>query len=110
MNFCDRPILMFFSGNVFLQFSIIFPIQSLDIIPWASYCHSCGAAREDSSSQLCGSIGTLHWQPGYLKALERGNSVPRPKGFCEPIKVNFSAVLSQNLNCCNLCAINTLMF
>ena len=34
---------------------------------------------------------------GYLKALERGNSVPRPKGFCEADKVNFFSVLLQNL-------------
>ena len=34
--------------------------------------------------------------PGYLKALERGNSVPRPKGYCEAKKVYFSAVLLHN--------------
>ena len=33
---------------------------------------------------------------GYLKALERGNSVPRPNRFCEAKKVKFSAVLLQN--------------
>ena len=39
---------------------------------------------------------------GYLKALERGKSVPRPKEFCEAEKVNFYSVLSQNPNCWNL--------
>ena len=39
---------------------------------------------------------------GYLKALERGNNVPRPKGFCLADKVKFFAVLLQNTNCPNL--------
>ena len=37
-------------------------------------------------------------QPGYLKALEHGNSVPRPKEFCEADKEKNSAVLSQIKN------------
>ena len=32
------------------------------------------------------------FRPGYLKALEHGNSVTRPKGFCEADKVNFLPV------------------
>ena len=47
---------------------------------------------------------------GYQKAMERGNSIPRPKGFCEADKVKFSAVLSQNIKCRDLCIINILMF
>ena len=47
--------------------------------------------------------------PGYLKALELGNNVPRQKGFCEADKVNFSAVLLQNPNCRNLRVIDTLI-
>ena len=35
---------------------------------------------------------------GYLKALERGNSVPRPKGFCEADKVKLFAVFWQIQN------------
>ena len=37
-----------------------------------------------------------HQAPGYQKALERGNSVPRPKGLLEANKVKLSSVLSQN--------------
>ena len=47
---------------------------------------------------------------GYLKALERGNSVPRPKEFCEADKVKFFAVLSPNLKCCDSRVIGTLIF
>ena len=60
---------------------------------------------------VCSPLGhtsfLLLCSPGYLKALERGNSVPRPKGFCE---VNFFAVLLQNLKCGNLRVIHTLIF
>ena len=49
-------------------------------------------------------------RPGYLKALERGNSVPRPKGFCEADKVNCFAVLSQNLKCHDLLIIDNFIF
>ena len=49
-------------------------------------------------------------QAGYLKALERGNSVPRLKGFCEADKVNCFAVLLQNIKCCNLRIIHTSIF
>ena len=45
----------------------------------------------------------------YQKALERENSVPRPKGFCEADKVNFSAVLLQNSNFCDLHVIDNLI-
>ena len=47
---------------------------------------------------------------GYLKALERGNSVPRPKGFFEADKVKSFAVLSQNLKWSDSCVIDTLLF
>ena len=53
------------------------------------------------------------WQgpwPGYQKALERGNSVPRPKGFCEADKVKLSAVMSQNPKCRDLRLIDILIF
>ena len=47
---------------------------------------------------------------GYQKALERGNSVPRAKGFCEADKVKLSAVLLQNKKCCNLRVIDIMIF
>ena len=37
-----------------------------------------------------------HQTPGYQKALERGNSVPRPKGLFGANKEKLSSVLSQN--------------
>ena len=47
---------------------------------------------------------------GYQKALERGNSVARPKGFCEANKVELSAVLPQHPKCCDLRLIDILIF
>ena len=47
---------------------------------------------------------------GYLNALERGNSVPRPKEFYELNKVKYFAVLLQNLNCRDAWVIDTLLF
>ena len=44
----------------------------------------------------------MEWGSGYLKALERGNNVLRPKRFCEADRVNLNAILSQNLKCFNL--------
>ena len=48
-------------------------------------------------------------QSGYQEALERGNSVPRPKGFCEANKVKLSAVLLQNPKYCNLHVVDILI-
>ena len=42
---------------------------------------------------------SLYTRPGYQKALELGNSVPRPKGFCEVDKVKLFAVLLQTQEC-----------
>ena len=53
---------------------------------------------------------TLKLSPGYQKALERENSVLRPKGFCEADKVKLSAVLTQNPKCRNLHLIDILIF
>ena len=47
---------------------------------------------------------------GYQKALERGNSVRRPKGFCEAYKLKLSPVLSQNPKCRDLRVIDILIF
>ena len=47
---------------------------------------------------------------GYQKALEHGNSVPRPRGFCAANKLKLSTVLSQNPKCCNLRLIDILIF
>ena len=55
-------------------------------------------------------IFTSQSLPGYLKALERGNSVLRPKGFCEADKVKSLVFLSQNLECHNSCVIGNLLF
>ena len=52
----------------------------------------------------------LHPYAGYQKALEHGNSVPRPKGFCEAYKVKLSAVMSQNPKCWDLRLIDILIF
>ena len=46
--------------------------------------------------------------PGYLKALERGNSVMRPKRFCEANKEKITTVLLQNPKCRNLHIMHTL--
>ena len=46
---------------------------------------------------------------GNLKALERGNSVLRPKGFCEANKVKLFAFLSHDPKCCYLPLIDTLI-
>ena len=73
-------------------------------------------ARTLDLPQFLGLYRTFHLHSrswlvaGYLKALERGNSVPRPKGFCEADKLNFSAVLLQNQNCRDLRAVDTLIF
>ena len=48
-------------------------------------------------------------QSGYQEALERGNSVPRPKGLCEADKVKLSAVLLQNPKYCNLHVVDILI-
>ena len=48
--------------------------------------------------------------PGYLKALECGNSVPRPKEFCEAKKVNVFAVLLQYIKCRDFLIIEHLLF
>ena len=53
---------------------------------------------------------TILYLPGYQKALERNNSIPWPKGFCEADKVKISSVLSQNPKCRNLCGIDILIF
>ena len=55
----------------------------------------------------CLSNTLVHLLPGYQKALERGNSAQRPKGFCEANKVNFFAVLVQYHKCRTLCVIDT---
>ena len=47
---------------------------------------------------------------GYQKALERGNSVPRPKEFCEADKVKCFAVLLHNTKCCDLRMIDHKIF
>ena len=47
-------------------------------------------------------ISDSRYLPGYLKALERGNIVPRQKGFCEADKVNVFNVLLQSPNFCDL--------
>ena len=52
----------------------------------------------------------LVYHSGYQKALERGNSVPRLKGFCEGNKVKLSAVLLQNPKCRDLQIIDVLIF
>ena len=48
--------------------------------------------------------------PGYQKALKRRNGVPRPNGFCEAHNVQFYAVLSQTLKCCELSVIDAQIF
>ena len=57
-----------------------------------------------------GSFSVRGWLSGYQKALGRGNSVPRPKGFGEANKVKISAVLSQNPKCCDLRRIDIFIF
>ena len=49
-------------------------------------------------------------QAGYLKALERGNIVPRLKGFCEADKVIFFAVWLQNTYWCDLRDMDILIY
>ena len=47
---------------------------------------------------------------GYLKALERRKSVPRPKGFCEADNVNVFDAVSPNPKSCDLRVTDTSMF
>ena len=51
----------------------------------------------------------IKFGPGYQKALERGNSVPRPKGLCEADKVKLFAVLLHDPKCNYLRINDTLM-
>ena len=44
------------------------------------------------------------------KALERGNSIPRPNKFCDTDKVNVFAVSSQNIKFYDSRVIDTLLF
>ena len=74
-------------------------------------------ATKKLTGQDAGLVKILLWtvknnrpRPGYQKALERGKSVPQPKGFCEADKVKRSAVLSQNPKCRNLRLFDILKF
>ena len=48
--------------------------------------------------------------PGYQKALEHRNSIPRLKGFCEADKVKLSAGLFHNPKCRNFLIIDIFIF
>jgi hypothetical protein len=50
--------------------------------------------------------GHLISQQLRIVAQIRGNSVPKPKEFCDAGKVIFLAVSLHNTTCCNLCVID----
>ena len=69
--------------------------------------HSVLNFRRVTHFQLCLLETKVECLTGFQKALERGNSVPRPKGFCAAANVRFFSVLSHNKKCRNLHVIDT---
>ena len=75
------------------------PYKQVEPVRPARPSRSCRHARQSIKLDQLGKLGNLYLFPaGYLKALERGNSVPKLKGFCEANKVNVFNVLSKILN------------